>query len=123
MDEMKIYIGHSTSMEYRKKLYQPLKNSRISRKHELVLPHDSDGLFNSKRFLREGCDLFVAEVSRDSTGLGIELGWADEFGVNVICVAEAGSDPSEALKAVSDKFMFYSTPEELVKLVENELEK
>jgi nucleoside 2-deoxyribosyltransferase len=118
VDEMKIYVGHSTSMEFRENLYQPLKDSRIAEKHEIVLPHDSDQFFDSKRFLREECDLFIAEVSDASTGLGIELGWAEEFGLPVICVFREGSEPSGALKAVTKQVREYRYREELVKILE-----
>jgi nucleoside 2-deoxyribosyltransferase len=118
VDEMKIYVGHSTSMEFRENLYQPLKDSRIAEKHEIVLPHDSEEFFDSKRFLREECDLFIAEVSDASTGLGIELGWAEEFGLPVICVFREGSEPSGALKAVTKQVREYRYREELVKILE-----
>jgi hypothetical protein len=41
VDEMKIYIGHSTEMQYEEELYSPLKESEIIEEHELMLPHDS----------------------------------------------------------------------------------
>jgi hypothetical protein len=118
VDEMKIYVGHSTDMEFREVLYQPLKNSRIAEEHELVLPHDSKEFFDSKRFLSEECNLFIAEVSDDSTGLGIELGWAEEFEVPIVCVFGEGSKPSSALQTVTENVREYGDREELVKIVE-----
>lgn len=120
---MKIYVGHSTDFDYRRKLYEPLLESSLSEEHELVLPHKSEEFFESRRFLETECDLFMADVSQASTGLGIELGWADQYDVDIVCIAEEGSDPSAALKAVSEEVRFYSTPEELVELVKDLLEK
>lgn len=52
---MDIYIGHSSSINYRKNLYQPLKESKIAEEHNLILPHeDSEEPFNSKEFLKKG---------------------------------------------------------------------
>lgn len=122
MDEMKIYIGHSTEMQYEEELYSPLKESEIIEEHELMLPHDSKEFFESKSFLREECDLLIAEVSNSSIGLGIELGWADEFEVPVVCVYKESSDPSDALKAVTEKTFEYSDRDELVEIVKNVVE-
>jgi hypothetical protein len=61
---MKIYVGRSSAMDFRNGLYGPIRGSELDEEHEAVLPHeDSDDLFDSREFLREECDLFVAEVS------------------------------------------------------------
>jgi hypothetical protein len=118
---MKIYIGHSTELNYREDLYSPLKQSALAEEHELVFPHDSDDFSNSREFLRDECDLVIAEVSKSSTGLGIELGWTSLFEVPVICVFRSGSDPSSSLKAVTDNFVEYSYKEELVSKLEGKI--
>lgn len=116
---MKIYVGHSSEINFGEELYEPLRNSDLAEKHELVFPHeDSDELFDSRDFLENECDLFIAEVSQPSTGLGIELGWADQFGVPIICLYRESSSPSSSLKAVTDDFREYSDSGELVKIVE-----
>lgn len=105
-----------------KKSFISLMESKFNEQHELVFPHeDSDQLFDSKSLLRDECDLFVAEVSEASTGLGIELGWADQFDVPVICVYKEGSDPSSSLKAVAEKFIEYKKVEELIEKLGGEL--
>lgn len=119
---MNIYIGHSTGTEYQESLYRPLKDSSIDERHELVLPHDSDEFFNSRKFLGNECDLFVAEVSEASTGLGIELGWADSYGVNLICIHQENSDPSSALKAVADELHSYSSADEMLEVINKKIE-
>ena len=118
---MKIYIGHSTDFNYREDLYRPLKSSKLSEEHELVFPHESEDFFNSREFLREECDLVIAEVSNASTGLGIELGWASLFEVPVICVFRSGSNPSGSLKAITDNFVEYTSVEELVSKLEGKI--
>jgi len=49
----------------------------LFKNHEIILPHDKRNLI-SKDIIKK-CNLFIAEVSFPSTGLGIELGWANIF--------------------------------------------
>jgi hypothetical protein len=120
---MDIYVGHSSSIDFKEQLYQPLRNSSLDDEHNIVLPHeDSDEPFNSKEFLRDECDVFVAEVSEASTGLGIELGWADLYEVPVICVYREGSTPSSSILAVFDTVEKYRNSEDLVELVSGQIE-
>ena len=117
---MKIYVGHSSDIDYEEKLYRPLVESELAVKHELVFPHeDSEDLFDSKRYLREEADIFIAETSKPSTGLGIELGWADNYDVPVICVYQEDSQYSDALKVISDKILSYETSEDMIRAVAN----
>ena len=74
---MKIYVAHSKKLDYKKELYEPLRNSSLNNEHEIILPHEkSDKPFSSKEFFKT-CDVIIAEVSYSGTGLGIELGWAN----------------------------------------------
>lgn len=119
---MKIYVGHSSDIDFREKIYGPLKNSSLNQDHELVFPHeDSEELFDSREFLKEEGDLFIAEVSQPSTGLGIELGWADIYDVKVIAVYEKGSEVSSSLEKVCDEIKAYEKTEEIPELVLEEI--
>lgn len=120
---MNIYVSHSSSIEFEKRLYRPLERSRLSESHNVVFPHREEGLFDSKEFFKDKCDLVVAETSQPSTGLGIELGWADLFGIPIICVYEQGSVTSSSLKAVSENFIEYSSNEELISKLEREIDR
>lgn len=123
VQSMKIYIGHSSSIDCREELYEPLRESDLDEEHELVLPHEtSDELFDSKEFLRDECDLFVAEVSKPSTGLGIELGWADEFGVPVLCVHSEEAEISSSVSVVAEDVQKYMSKKELLELILDRVE-
>lgn len=99
---MKIYIGHSSSFNYQDNLYNPLRNSDLNEKHAIVLPHeDSEEPFNSKDYLKNRCDVFVAEISEASTGLGIELGWADQYEIPILCIHRESSKPSSSISQVT----------------------
>lgn len=112
---MKIYIAHSSSFDFRKELYAPIKNSSLFQNHTFIFPHsESDELCNSRELFQTGCDLIIAEVSHPSTGLGIELGWGNLLHVPIACVYREGSKISESLKTVTGKFFEYSNSEELV---------
>ena len=116
---MKIYVGHSSEFNYTEELYKPLRESQLNLKHEIILPHeDSSEPFNSKKFLQT-CNLMIAEVSFPSTGLGIELGWADFFNVPIMFIYKKDSKISSSLKVISKEFIEYNSKEELI----NKLEK
>lgn len=120
---MKIYVGHSSSIDFRKELYRPLKRSDLSEKHEFVFPHEDSGEpFDSKKFLREEADLFIAEVSEASTGLGIELGWADLFEVPVLCVHREDAEVSSSLQAVDVDVRSYRRSDDIPVLIQRFLD-
>lgn len=120
---MNIYIGHASSFPYQERLYIPLEESHLFDGHTIVLPHSSsDELFDSKTFLSNVCDLFIAEVSTASTGLGIELGWADQFDVPIVCVHTQDTTPSGALTAVTNTIKSYDNEDELIQIIETALD-
>ena len=70
---MKIYVGHSSSFDYRAELYHPLAELNLTG-CEFVFPHvASESPTNSKEHM-QAIDLMIAEVSYPSIGLGIEIG-------------------------------------------------
>lgn len=120
---MKIYIAHSTQFDYQEELYKPLRDSQLSTKNEIIFPHEKSlELFNSKEYF-DNCDLVIAEVSFPSIGMGIELGWANDKGVKVICIFKNGTKYSHSLQSVSKDFIEYTNDVDMVKkltqLIEN----
>ncbi|PIR04174.1 MAG: hypothetical protein COV59_03240 [Candidatus Magasanikbacteria bacterium CG11_big_fil_rev_8_21_14_0_20_39_34] len=112
---MKIYVAHSRSFDFKKELYEPIRQSSLNGEHTFVLPHEtSDEPFNSKDYLKNEAELLIAEVSEPATGLGIELGWADTYGVPIVCIFKKGSKVSGSLKVVSKNFVEYSNNKELI---------
>ena len=114
---MKIYIGHPSSIDFEEELYRPLRESSLLDEHEFVFPHDTDEFFDSRQFLRTKCDLFIAEVSQPSTGLGIEIGWAENFGVPVVAMKRKGAKSSSSLPKVCREIIEYRQPEDLPGLI------
>ncbi len=116
---MRIYIAHSREFDFQNELCAPLRKSALNGQHEFVLPHEnSDAPSSSKEFFQNGCDLVIAEVSFPSTGLGIELGWANMLKVPMACISKTGSKVTVSLNAVCDSFYEYSDANDLITKIE-----
>ncbi|MBI4225150.1 MAG: nucleoside 2-deoxyribosyltransferase [Candidatus Sungbacteria bacterium] len=111
---MNIFISHSREFEYRTELYEPIKKSDLFSLHTFIFPHENNSFRSTKDEIRT-CDVVIAEVSFPSTGVGIELGWANSFGKPTICLHKKDSHPSSSLKAVSAEFIMYDNASDMVK--------
>jgi len=112
---MRIYISHSKDYDFVKELYNPLRKSELDKNNEIVFPHEkSDEPFNSKDFLKNSCDLIIAGVSFQSIGVGIELGWADLFNVQILCIYKKSKKPGKSLKVLTNNFIEYANPEDMI---------
>ncbi|MFH0857676.1 MAG: hypothetical protein V1848_02920 [Candidatus Magasanikbacteria bacterium] len=116
---MRIYIGHANKSNYEEELYTPLKESPIHTLHKIIFPHDTERK-NTKESIQT-CDLFIAEVSTASTGLGIELGWANNFGKKIICVYKQGTIISRSLKEISNTFIEYTDAQDLIQKIQEKI--
>lgn len=105
---MKIYICHSTQFDYKTELYQPIKESALFKEHEFIFPHDTDKFVNSKDIVKS-CDLVIAEVSYPSIGEGIELGWADDAQVPVVCIHHENCRISPSLSTITSRLIPYDS--------------
>jgi len=112
-----IYFGHSKELNYEEELYKPIRQSELNKQYNFIFPHENGNkLYNSKELFQNGkCDLLINEVSHQSTGMGIEMGWANLLNIPVICVYKKGSKVSNSLRAVTDKFVEYDDKEDLIK--------
>lgn len=120
---MDIYVAHPSSIDYENSLYPAIRELEGEIGHEFVLPHEgSDEIFDSRGFLEKKCDLMIAEVSEPSTGVGVELGWADLFDVPVLCIHREGADISGALSEVAEEIISYSSSNDVPKVIMEYLE-
>ncbi len=111
---MKIIVTHSSNFDYVNKLYTPLKESSLWKEHQFRLPHDGDKAPTLTKELMKGADLVIAEVSEPSTGQGIELGWADVYGVPIVCLSEKGSKVSHSLFSIPEHFIEYEDAKDMI---------
>lgn|SRR3989338_5264383 len=112
---MKIYLSHSTNMNYQK-LYESVKKIENVR---FVLPHSGKAI-KSKNVIKK-CSLMIADVSKPSHGVGIEIGWADSFHVPVILICKKGSKVSSSLKIISKRLVEYKNFDDAAVKIQNEI--
>lgn len=110
---MEIYIAHSNGFDFKNELYAPLRKSELNIKHHIFLPHETDEFVNTKEIIRKS-DIIVAEVSYPATGVGIELGWANDANKRVICIYKTGCKVSKSLKVVCNTFIEYSNSSDII---------
>lgn len=114
MSRRDIYVGHSRDFDYVSSLYIPLRRSRLNAVHKIVLPHELSGTpFNSKDFLKH-CGVMIAEMSYPSTSLGVEIGWADSYGVPVIGLLQRDKKLPGSLKTLVAGLVEYSDSHQMV---------
>ena len=119
---LKIYISHASKFDYINKLYNPLKESILFKDHVFILPHDEEKVINTKAIISSS-DLLIAETSMQTTGQGIELGWADYAHVPIICIYEKGAEISSALKFISNDLIEYENQKDMIQKIEDIISK
>ena len=109
---MKIYLAHSTGYNFEAELYKPIQAS-LSKENDVYYPHQQPNQGTHSKDIITNSDIVLAEVSHPSTGQGIELGWANDHNVPVLCFYRTGVKISHALRFVSDMFIEYSTSQDM----------
>ena len=95
----------------------PIRRSELSTLHDFILPHEaSDQVFDSKEIILS-CDFIIAEVSYPSTGMGIELGWANNGSKKILCLYKKGVRISRSLRIVSTDFIEYKNPIDFIEKI------
>lgn len=112
---MKIYISHSSKYDYISKIYNPIEKSDLIEENTFFFPHKYK-IINTKELIKS-CDLVIAEVSLQTTGQGIELGWADYAKTPILCVYEKGAEISSSLKFVTNQFIEYENAEDMIRKI------
>lgn len=119
---MKIYVGHSNDWNYENELYNPILKSELNKKHDIILPHLNNRSFDTKKVIEEA-DLFIAEVSRPSLGLGIEIGRAEQIGKKILCIYKKSEKVSSSLKYVDAILIEYNDEKDMIDKIKKEIEK
>lgn len=110
-----IYVSHSTGYDFKNELYAPIRNSRLNRKYNLILPHEkSDELFSSKEFIKYETWAMIVEASYPKLGVGIEAGLAHAFDKDIITMYKKGFKQSASINSISEKIIEYSSIDEMV---------
>lgn len=110
---MKLYVSHSSQLDYQALLYEPLKQD-LGSAHSIFFPHDPENIDTKSKDIITSYECVLAEVSYASTGQGIELGWASAAHIPIICLHLPDAKLSGSLKFVSSTFIEYSSPEDMI---------
>ncbi len=114
---MKIYLAHSREFDYVNELYNPIRNDELLKEYDIVLPHEKNDISSNTREFYNDIDIFIAEVSYPSTGLGIELGWAFDNNIPIYCIYKKGMKVSGSISAVTDKILEYDSTEKMIDII------
>ena len=110
---MKIYVGHYKILVYMNELYLPIINSELGKREEFIFPHLTDETFNSQEVI-EKSDLFIAEISVHSTGLGIEIGRTEVKGKKILCICNEKVKMPSCLKYVNVDLLGYNDVNDMI---------
>ena len=110
---MKIYVGHSNDFDFRNELYMPIMKSDLNGEYEFVFPHLTDKTFNSQEVI-EDSDLFIAEISIPSLGLGIAIGRAEMKNKKILCIHKALVKTPSSLKYVNVDVVSYENSDDMI---------
>jgi len=114
---MNIYFPHSKQLDY-EEYYAALRTSVLFAKHTLTLPYEKNSVPENSKSIIQNADLIIAEVSYPGTGLGIELGWAENMKKRIICIYKYDFHPARSLKLISNEFISYTNYPDLIKKLE-----
>lgn len=113
---MRVYIGHPKLIDY-KRLYQLIRSDEELKDYDIILPHEYDDNGANERDFYQTLDLFIAEISEKATGLGIELGWAYDDGVEIHCLCQRDKKVSNSVKVLTDNIYQYVDVDEMVVII------
>lgn len=114
---MRIYIGHSKQWDYERELYEPILQSDLAKDNEIIFPHMNKKEFNTDLTIANS-DLFIAEVSRPSLGLGIEIGRAESIGKKILCMYQKEYECPNCLKYVKVDIVEYKNKDDMIGKIE-----
>jgi hypothetical protein len=106
---MNIYCIHSTAFDFVADYYLEITQCSLLKEHEMIFPHLPGSPEIHSRSIIDKCDLVLAEVSYPSTGLGIELGWADSAGKPIVAVHKKDLIISSSIRMITQHIVPYSS--------------
>lgn len=125
---MKIFVAHASSFDFEQELYEPLRTLSSQRGDQPVaptlaftFPHENKDKNIVTKDIIKSCDIVIAEVSCPSTGMGIELGWADAFGIPIIGMYREGTQISASISKITQNFFVYTDKKHMIELLEKAL--
>ena len=93
----------------------------MNKKYDIIFPHLNENSFDTNRVIEE-VDLFIAEVSRPSLGLGIEIGRAEQKEKRILCIYKKGKKCSSSLKYVKVDMLEYNDEKDMINKLKEYIE-
>ena len=107
-----VFVAHSKTFNYRDELYNPLKNSLLSKRMNFIFPYDENANY-SENILPE-YKYMIVEVSAPSIRLGMEIERARSNGIEIICIFKRGYNPELCLKEISKTLIQYDDTDDML---------
>ena len=117
--KLDIYVTHSSKMDYKNKLYNPLLASKIAKENNLILPRLPQFSSLDTKDILINSDLLIAEVTYPATGVGIEIGRAEVSGVKIVCLLKKGEKASRSVTRICEDIIEYDSEKEMIFKVTN----
>ncbi|NLL01928.1 MAG: hypothetical protein GX265_02775 [Mollicutes bacterium] len=99
---LKVYFIHSTKIDYTNEYYRYILSSPVCIRHELMLPQTKNYQTKYVKDLINEADIIVAEVSKPTFGLKLELKWAFKSGKPIKYISLDNTIPKKVKKYVPE---------------------
>ncbi len=104
------FISHpSGGMQHTPAFFSTIQAFAEEKGIDVIFPHDIGEDVQLRKEAMEKTDLMIVEVSIPSTGSGIEMGWAHNAGIPIHAFHQGSSEPSPAMKFVTENINVYVT--------------
>ncbi|MDD3668821.1 MAG: hypothetical protein PHX68_00785 [Alphaproteobacteria bacterium] len=115
---MKIYFAHASSIDY-SSLYDGIVNSEELKPYKFYFPHLKKGSGEDSFDIIPTCDLFIADVSAPSTGLGIEIGRAEANNIPILLLSKIDAKISTSFDFIHPRpiRLIYSNPQDMAQKI------
>jgi hypothetical protein len=113
----KVYLAHSSKFDYKNDLYLPIKRSSLPSLYEFIYLLDNPQNLPNTKDMIQTFQVVIGEISYPSTGAGIEIGWADAFGIPIILIHNQSYSPPDYYKTLSSYIIEYDNSEKIPDLI------
>lgn len=116
-----IFVTHSESFDYKKELYLPIKESKLSKDCNILYTTQFENFEVAREVIRK-VDFVFCEVTFPTIEIGIEMEWARNLKIPIICAAFKGGGISQDIHLMSYKVIEYGSSEELLMKLKNAID-
>ena len=115
---LKIYFIHSTKIDYKNIFYRYILGSPVCVMHELMLPQTKNYQSKYVKDLINEADIIIAEISKPTFGLKLELKWALKSGKPIKFISLDNTIPKK-LKKMKLEIEMITSEKPFIKIIED----